>query len=134
MRARGSGKSRTTYTVVRADYPTPLPFELHIADQGTFIRLGKSLFGLRDVEVGDEAFDRAVRVKTGDEGCRQSRACEPRRESRDPRHDRAVKGSVRDQTRFATLGTAGSLRFDPGGGCCAVMAALVPVTRMLGSA
>jgi hypothetical protein len=28
--------------------------------------VGKALFGLRDFEVGDEAFDRAVRVKTDD--------------------------------------------------------------------
>jgi hypothetical protein len=65
--SRGSGKSSTTYTVVRADYPTPLPFELRVGSEGTFTRLGKALFHLPDVEIGDEAFDRAVRIKAADE-------------------------------------------------------------------
>ena len=66
--SRGSGKSNTSYTVVRADYPQPLPFDVRIGSEGAFTRLGKALFDLRDVEIGDEEFDRAVRVKTADEG------------------------------------------------------------------
>lgn len=67
LETRGSGKSRTTYTVVRADYPKPLPFELRIGYEGTLTRLGKALFDLSDVEIGDEEFDRTVRIKAGDE-------------------------------------------------------------------
>ena len=63
----GSGKTETKYTVVRADYPKPLPFEMRIGAEGAFTRLGKALFDLRDVETGDAEFDRAVRVKTADE-------------------------------------------------------------------
>jgi hypothetical protein len=63
----GSGKTETKYTVVRADYPTPLPFEMRIGAEGAFTRLGKALFELRDVEIGDPEFDRAVRVKTADD-------------------------------------------------------------------
>jgi hypothetical protein len=65
--SRGSGKSNTKYTVVRADYPTPLSFDVSIGSEGAFIRLGKALFHLSDVEIGDPEFDRAVRVKTADE-------------------------------------------------------------------
>ncbi len=64
---RGSGKSRRRYTVVRAWYPTPLPYELRVAHEGAFTRLGKALFGLSDVEIGEAEFDRAVRVKAADE-------------------------------------------------------------------
>ncbi len=67
LESRGSGKSQTTYTVVRADYPRPLPYDLRVGYEGTLVRLGKALFNLRDVEVGDEEFDRAVRIKAGDE-------------------------------------------------------------------
>jgi hypothetical protein len=128
---RGSGKSRTTYTVVRADYPTPLPFELHIAYEGTFIRLGKALFGLRDVEVGDEAFDRAVRVKTGDEAAARAALANPGARA-------AILGMIAlSKEAFATNAFATwerqGRRFDPAE-MRAVMAALVPVTRTLGSA
>jgi hypothetical protein len=63
----GSGKTETKYTVVRADYPKPLPFEMRIGAEGAFTRLGKALFDVRDVEVGEAEFDRAVRIKTADE-------------------------------------------------------------------
>jgi len=63
----GGGRSSTKYTVVRADYPKPLPFEMRVGAEGAFSRLGKALFELRDVETGDAEFDRAVRIKTADE-------------------------------------------------------------------
>ena len=67
----GSGKSETKYTVVRADYPKPLPFEMRIGAEGAFTRLGKALFDLQDVEIGVPEFDRAVRIKAADqEGAR----------------------------------------------------------------
>jgi hypothetical protein len=67
LESTGSGKSNSQYTVVRADYPKPLPFEMRIGAEGAFTRLGKALFELRDVEIGVPEFDRAVRVKTADE-------------------------------------------------------------------
>jgi len=67
LETRRSGKSQTTYTVVRSDYPKPLPFELRVGHENALTRLGKALFGLRDLEIGDEEFDRAVRIKAGDE-------------------------------------------------------------------
>jgi hypothetical protein len=65
--SRGSGKSNTKYTVVRADYTTPLPFDMRIGSEGAFTRLGKALLHLNDVEIGDPEFDRAVRIKAADE-------------------------------------------------------------------
>ncbi len=67
LESRGSGKTETKYTVVRADYPKPLPFEMRIGAEGALTRLGKALFDLRDVEIGESEFDRAVRIKTADE-------------------------------------------------------------------
>ena len=128
---RGSGKSPTTYTVVRADYPTPLPFELYIAYEGTFTRLGKALFGLRDLEVGDEAFDRAVRIKTGDEAAARTVLSRP-----DTRT--AILGMIAlSKEAFATNAYATwerqGRRYDPVE-MRTVIAALVPVTRTLGHA
>jgi hypothetical protein len=62
----GSGKSNTKYTVVRADYPKPLPFDMRVGSEGAFTRLGKALLDLSDIEIGDGEFDRAVRVKAAD--------------------------------------------------------------------
>jgi len=129
--SRGSGKSQTTYTVVRADYPKPLPFELHIAYEGTFIRLGKALFGLRDLEVGDEAFDRAVRIKTDGEAA--ARAVLANAGAR-----AAILGMIAlSKEAFATNAFATwerqGRRYDPSE-IRTVIAVLVPVTRTLGRA
>jgi len=77
LESRASGRSNTTYTVVRADYPKPLPFELSIAYEGTFTRVGKALFHLRDVEIGDPEFDRAVRIKAADEAAAKAALGKP---------------------------------------------------------
>jgi hypothetical protein len=61
------GQNSRTFTVVRGDYRQPLPFELGVTSEGGLTRLGKALFGLKDVEIGDEAFDRAARIKSADE-------------------------------------------------------------------
>jgi hypothetical protein len=66
LESRSSGRSNATYTVVRADYPKPLPFELRVGHEGVLTRLGKAIGGLSDVEIGDEEFDRSVRVKAAD--------------------------------------------------------------------
>lgn len=64
---RSSGKSSTTYTLVRAYYKNPLNYKLTAAHEGFFTKLGKSLFGMQDVEIGDAVFDPLVRIKTSDE-------------------------------------------------------------------
>lgn len=63
---RSSGKNTTTYTVARAWLRKPLDQELRLAHEGFFTKLGKSLFGLQDVELGEATFDAAVRVKAKD--------------------------------------------------------------------
>ena len=64
--SRSSGKSSTTYTVARAWLKKAPQFDLRIAHEGLFTKLGKSLFGLEDVETGDPTFDDAARVKSKD--------------------------------------------------------------------
>lgn len=66
LETRGGGKSRTTYSIIEAAFPRPLPFKLRIGKETALARLGKAVFGLHDIEVGVEQFDRAVRVKGGD--------------------------------------------------------------------
>jgi hypothetical protein len=61
------GKNSSTFTVVRGDYRQPLPFELRVTSEGGLTRLGKALVGLKDIEIGDEVFDRAVRIKAATE-------------------------------------------------------------------
>jgi hypothetical protein len=64
--SRGSGKSRTTYSIVEASFPKPLPFTLRIGRESAMTRFGKAVFGLKDIEVGVEEFDKAVRIKGSD--------------------------------------------------------------------
>ncbi len=64
---RRSGKSSVTYIVAAAQYPAPLPYKLKAAKEGVFTKIGKGLFGLKDVEIGVPEFDDAVRIKTDDD-------------------------------------------------------------------
>ncbi|HOX18600.1 MAG TPA: hypothetical protein PKW82_09105 [Spirochaetales bacterium] len=66
LETRSSGKSSSTWTVARAYLPAPLPFALRLTREGAMTRLGKTLFGLQDLELGDPDFDPKVRVKTAD--------------------------------------------------------------------
>jgi hypothetical protein len=129
LESLGSGRSNTKYTVVRADYPKPLPFGMRIGSEGAFTRLGKALFELRDVEIGDAEFDRAVRVRAADEAT--ARAALGRPGARD-----AVLGLLALSTSaFATNAYAQwveqGYRFDPAKTRERV-AAVVAVARTLG--
>jgi len=62
---RSSGKNSTTYTVARA-YFRALPYALTVSREGAFTKLGKALFNLQDVELGDQELDPLVRIKAGD--------------------------------------------------------------------
>jgi hypothetical protein len=66
LESRGSGRSRTTYSIVEASFPRPLPFTLRVGRETTMTRFGKAVFGLHDIEVGSEQFDAAVRIKGSD--------------------------------------------------------------------
>jgi hypothetical protein len=63
---RGSGRSRSTYTVVEAGVHPALGFKMTIAREGFFSKIGKTVFGMQDIQVGDEEFDRAAIVKGDD--------------------------------------------------------------------
>ncbi len=63
---RGSGKSRTTYSIVEASFPQPLAFTMLVYRESAMAKFGKAMFGLKDIEVGSEQFDKAVRIKGSD--------------------------------------------------------------------
>ncbi len=69
---RSSGKSSRTYVVAKAFYPAPLPFKFRAAREGTMAKIGKTLFGLRDVQIGDPDFDPKVRIRAEDEAAAAS--------------------------------------------------------------
>ena len=130
LESRGSGKSQTTYTVVRADYAKPLPFDLRIGHEGAFTRLGKALFGLRDVEVGDEEFDRAVRIKAGDETAAQVILGKP--DARAAILSLLALSSSAFATNSYVQWERQGIRFDESE-IRAVIGTLVPVARALGN-
>lgn len=61
-----TGKSNTTYTRMRAPYLTPDGFHFTIYREGFFSAIGK-WFGMQDVTVGYEDFDRDFVIKGTDE-------------------------------------------------------------------
>lgn len=60
------GKNNSTYTIARAYPAPPLPFSLSVTREGGAYKLGKALFGLQDIELGDPELDPIVKVKSGD--------------------------------------------------------------------
>ena len=66
LETRGSGKSRTTYSIVEASFPRPLAFSMLVYRESAMAKFGKAVFGLKDIEVGSEQFDKAVRIKGSD--------------------------------------------------------------------
>ncbi len=60
---RSSGRSSTTYIVVRVGYRKPLAFDLHVARESQLTKLGKAFFGLQDIEIGDAELDPLIRIK-----------------------------------------------------------------------
>lgn len=79
--SRGSGKSRTTYTVTEMSlHPKVGGFAL--SKEGFFSKMGKTLLGLQDIQLGDEEFDRKVMVKgTNPEAVKQALSSESLRRS-----------------------------------------------------
>jgi len=63
---RSTGKSSTTWLVVRALFRDTIPYKLRAGKESFFDKVGKTLFALQDVEVGDFAFDEAIRIKASD--------------------------------------------------------------------
>jgi hypothetical protein len=63
--SRRSNNSSTTYTRYQVRYPAP-GFDFTLRREGGLTKIGK-LFGIRDAEVGDPAFDGAFKIKTDDQ-------------------------------------------------------------------
>ncbi|MEZ4888447.1 MAG: hypothetical protein R3E32_27215 [Chitinophagales bacterium] len=60
-----TGKSSTTYTRIRAPYVSKNGFEFRIYREGFFSKIGK-VFGMQDIEVGYENFDRDFVIQGND--------------------------------------------------------------------
>jgi hypothetical protein len=65
--AVSTGKTTVVFTRMRAPYVNPDGFRFTVYRKGIFTDIAKR-FGMQDVEVGDEAFDRDFVVKGTDEG------------------------------------------------------------------
>ena len=61
-----TGKNRVTYTRMRTPYLTPDGFRFTVYREGIFSEIGK-WFGMQDVTVGYEDFDRDFVIKGNDE-------------------------------------------------------------------
>ena len=59
----GSGKSRTHWAAVSATPPEPSPLTLRISRQGVGSKV-RALFGAKEIELGDAAFDRRWFIET----------------------------------------------------------------------
>jgi hypothetical protein len=66
LESRGGGKSRTTYSIVEASFPRPLPFTLRMGRETSLTRFGKAVFGIQDIEIGSDRLDAGVRIRTSD--------------------------------------------------------------------
>lgn len=62
----GSGKHQVLYTTITFA-PNPFDFDFKIGKEGFFSKVGKS-FGAKDIEFGDEAFDKKFLMKSKEEG------------------------------------------------------------------
>jgi hypothetical protein len=62
---RRHGNNSTTYTRYQVRFPPP-GFDYTLRREGGLTKIGK-FFGIRDVEVGDAAFDGAFKIKTDDQ-------------------------------------------------------------------
>lgn len=60
---RGSGKSKSTYTIIFFKTKQPLAFKMEITPQGIFQGLFIKLFKMEDIQVGDEKFDKKFVIK-----------------------------------------------------------------------
>ena len=60
---RGSGKSKSTYTIIFLKAKQPLAFKMEITPQGVFQGLFIKLFRMEDIQVGDEKFDKKFVIK-----------------------------------------------------------------------
>jgi len=61
---RRSGNNSTTYTRYQVRYPSA-GFDFNLKREGGLAKIGR-FFGIRDVEMGDKAFDSAFKIKTAD--------------------------------------------------------------------
>lgn len=63
---RSTGNSSVTYTRMRCETSNPLEFKFKIYQKHIFSGIAK-VFGLKDIEIGDEEFDKQYIIQSNDE-------------------------------------------------------------------
>jgi hypothetical protein len=126
--SRSGSKGNSTSTVLRAWYPTPLPFDLHMAKEGVGARIAKA-FGGQDVEIGEPAFDAAVRVRSSDPAAVKAWFGSPTRRQATVAAVAACPG-LRASRTSVTFERQGSLR--GADEIAAVLDAIAPLAAALG--
>jgi hypothetical protein len=64
---RGAHYSKVHYTIIDLIPNSPLPFSLEMYRKGFFTTIGIQVFQMQDIIVGDEKFDKLLRVMGNDE-------------------------------------------------------------------
>lgn len=64
---RGSGKSRTSYTIFEAQFTGPEGSGMVISREGFFSGIGKALFKMQDIQTGNMELDKMALIKGKDE-------------------------------------------------------------------
>lgn len=60
---RGSGKSSKVYTIVEVFFEEAFDYEMQIYKEQFYHFIGKKLFGVQDIQVGDEKLDKELLIK-----------------------------------------------------------------------
>lgn len=55
------------YSIVAACFPGWFPFTMRVRRETALVRLAKAVFRIQDVDIGDDRFDSAVRIKSSRE-------------------------------------------------------------------
>jgi hypothetical protein len=101
----GSGKSQVLYTTVTFA-PNPFDFDFKIGKEGFFSKVGKSL-GSRDIELGDEEFDKKFLLKCKDHESRFRSLMDFRMQGALSNIEKQLKGQITSDSTGFTYSLAG---------------------------
>ncbi|NOQ70926.1 MAG: hypothetical protein GQ574_02930 [Crocinitomix sp.] len=101
----GSGKNQVLYTTVTFA-PNPFDFDFKIGKEGFFSKVGKS-FGSKDIEFGDEEFDKKFLLKCKDEEGRFRNLMDFRMQQELRNIEKQLKGAIQSSNAGFTYSLAG---------------------------
>jgi hypothetical protein len=101
----GSGKNQVLYTTVTFA-PNPFDFDFKIGKEGFFSKVGKS-FGSKDIEFGDEEFDKKFLLKCKDEEDRFRSLMDVRMQGALSSIEKQLKGNIMSTNAGLTYSLVG---------------------------